>query len=401
MTQGYILPPNVPASRVVDFDIYNPPELEKGVHEAWLTLHRANDANLLWTFRNGGHWIVNKGTLVPEFYVNYESFSSNANVPRGRSNAIPASMDPPEVLPYRKVINSLLSPKVIKAMEDNIRARTIALTEQLARRDGCEFVADFALKLPLELFMEWAALPLADMHWLRRYAEEMMRPTTDEEPIAKQEALASYLDPFLNERRARPGDDLLSQLVCSLVDGRPMTHDEARRIASQFIVAGLDTVAAMLSFIFLHLGRDQRLQSRLRHSPEEIPGAVEEFLRRFPLVSRPREVTTMFEFDGVTLAVGDIIIIPTALHSLDDSIFPDAQKIDLDRTQQVSATFGFGPHRCPGSTLARTELRIVLEEWLKRFPEFEIADESQVEFRAGIVAAMARLPLRWAARPAN
>jgi cytochrome P450 len=396
MTHDVAIPDHVPHPVVVDFDIFNPPDLKKGVHEAWLALHRSNGSDVLWTPRNGGHWILNNGALVPQFYADFEHFSSrNEFLPRSTANSIPASLDPPEHTKFRRIINTILSPKIVGSMNAEIQSRTIELVEGLAPKNKCDFVGDFALKLPLELFMNWANLPTEDIPKLRYFVERTMRPSDGVTALEAMDALMSYLDPYLHARRAEPGRDLLSLAVTGELDARKITHDEARRMCGQFLIAGLDTVAAMLSFIFLYMARHSEIRARLREDEDLLSGAVEEFLRRFPIVSPVREVVTDFPCDGVTLRRGDLIVIPTLLHGLDPQIFPDPESVDPQRKPQTTSTFGQGPHRCPGSMLARTELRTVLREWLRRIPDFTVEDESAIVFRAGIVGSIAHLPLRW------
>ncbi len=390
------IPGHVPQSVVVDFDIFSPPDLKKGVHEAWLALHRSNRSSVLWTPRNGGHWIVNSGQLVPQFYGDFKHFSSrNEFLPRSTANSIPASLDPPEHTKFRRIINTILTPKYISSMDREIEARTINLVQGLVPKRRCDFVSDFALKLPLELFMNWAKLPLEDIPKLRYFAERTMRPSDGITALEAMDALMSYLDPWLHARRESPGNDLLSLAVTGEIDGRQITHDEARRMCGQFLIAGLDTVAAMLSFIFLYLARHPELRKLLAAEEEILSGAIEEFLRRFPIVSPVREVVEDYPCDGVTLRQGDLIVIPTMLHGLDSQIFPDAEAVDPRRKSQVTSTFGQGPHRCPGAMLARAEVRIVLREWLRRIPDFNVEREDDIEFRAGIVGSIARLPLHW------
>ena len=394
-----IFPSNVPLDRIVDFDVHRPAGIENGFHEAWLALHKSNPAPLLWTSCNGGHWIVNDSSLVASFYADFEHFSSDlTQIPRERgvgNNAIPASLDPPEQTPYRRLINAALSPRVVREMERDITEKAVGLVSALQGQNGCEFVGEFALRLPLELFMDYAALPHSDIPQLRHLAEQKMRPTGAITAGEAQEALASYLDPFLRERRGGSGDDLLSRIVNGEVSGRPVTHDEARRICGQFLVAGLDTVAAMLSFIFLYLARHPDLRRRLAEDDALLIPAVEEFLRRFPLMTRVRRVTKDYECSGVTLLKDDAIVLPTALHGLDERLFAEPEAVLLNRKPQVTSTFGHGPHQCPGATLARMELRIALREWLARIPDFRVSDESAIEFKPGFVASMGNLPLAW------
>jgi cytochrome P450 len=129
--------------------------------------------------------------------------------------------------------------------------------------------------------------------------------------------------------------------------------------------------------------------------PERIPAAVEELLRRFPVVNQGRVVVSDMVYKGVTMRAGDAMIMPTTLHGLDDRKFDDPMKVDFSRPTPIHSTFGNGVHRCPGSLLARTELKIFLEEWLKRIPDFRIKPGATAGVRAGVNATMHLLPLVW------
>jgi len=169
--------------------------------------------------------------------------------------------------------------------------------------------------------------------------------------------------------------------------------DEATRMCSQILVAGLDTVASMLSFSMLCLARMPVLRERLSKDFSLVSATVEEFLRRFPLVAIGREVISEYQIGNVTLRVGDIVIVPTMLHGLDERSFPDAMEINIERRREVNSTFGQGPHRCPGSFLARAELRIALEEWLAKIPKFSVSDPGAIRYKSGVVGTISYLPL--------
>jgi cytochrome P450 len=228
---------------------------------------------------------------------------------------------------------------------------------------------------------------------LRHLVEEKVRPSGDMSAGEVMSALAEYLEPYITQRMAQPKDDLISRFVSGKVFGRGLSHDEATRLCSQALVAGLDTVASVLSFTVLFLARTPNLRQRFQNDPGLIPAAVEEFLRRFPLVAQAREVVEDFVHNGTLLKKGDLIVLPTMLHGLDERCFSKPLEIDLARPRSVNSTFGQGPHRCPGSFLARAELRIFLEEWIPRIKSFSVSDEGAVEYRSGVVGTISRLPL--------
>ncbi|MGI4815674.1 MAG: cytochrome P450 [Janthinobacterium lividum] len=392
-------PAHVPRDVIVDFDVYHPPGLADDFHLAWKNLQGQGLPPLVWTTRNGGHWIPTRGEDVATLLSDHERLSSRVmSVPKERvigNSPIPGSMDPPAQIPFHMLVVAAFAPKAVRNLEESVLALTTSLIDGLIDQHGCEFVSEFAIQLPLRIFMGYAALPLADLPKLRALAEEKVRPT-GRIPVAEvMRQLAEYLEPYISARTAAPGDDLISQLVTGTITGRPMLHDEAIRLCSQVLVAGLDTVASILSFTMLYLARHADIRRRIAAQPERIPAVVEEFIRRFPLVAIGREVRSDFEFGGVTLRSGDLIVLPTMLYGLDDALFTEPMTVDVERKPSTNLTFGQGPHRCPGAPLARLEMRIVLREWLRRIPDFSVADGAVPGYKSGVVGTMSNLPLRW------
>ena len=143
------------------------------------------------------------------------------------------------------------------------------------------------------------------------------------------------------------------------------------------------------------MARNPSHRSQISQGKVTVSNAVEEILRRFPIVTVAREVTEDIEFHGVQLKAGDMIAAPTPLAGMDNSFTPNAVDVEFDRKQGNSLTFGRGAHTCPGKNLARVELRIALEEWLKRSPDFEVDKSSPISFSSGIVGVVNELKLRW------
>jgi cytochrome P450 len=166
---------------------------------------------------------------------------------------------------------------------------------------------------------------------------------------------------------------------------------------SVLMLAGLDTVASMLTFItrFLALNPDHR--HALRTRPAIMAQAIEEFLRRMAMVNLTREVAHDVRLGDVLLARGDLVVAPTALCNFPED-GNDWLAVNFDRPRIQHATFGAGAHYCMGSSLARAEIRIFLEEWLARIPEFAIAEGARLEVKVGAAAMMPGLPLVWIPR---
>lgn len=394
------VPSHVPSDAVVDFDIYAPPGVEKDFHAAWKALHAEGVPDLVWTTRNGGHWIVTRGEDISALYRDWENFSSRHMwVPKERAagnSPLPGNVDPPDQVEYKNLLNRPLSPKSVRGLEPQIRDLAASLVEGVKGNGKCEFVSEFGLILPLVIFLDYSGLPRSDLDYLRDLAEEKLRPSgkmTNAEVMGK---FSDYLDAVIEERTKNPGDDLISQVVNGKVYDRPLTRDEAIRLCSQLMLAGLDTVAAALAFTMLYLARNPDLRRAMVADPSLIRVGTEDMLRRHGVLTIAREVMADYELHGVTLKKGDLIALPTPLHGLDDRIFPDPMTVDPDRPRQEIMTFAAGPHRCPGAQLARFELRAVLEEWLARIPDFDVDPAGgDIRYVGGTIGTITHLPLTW------
>lgn len=402
---GATLPTNVPRERVVDVDLYNPPGIEDGYHEAWKRLQAPGTPELVWTARNGGHWIATSGALISEIYRTPELYSSEIIwIPKEageKYDLIPTRMDPPEHTPYRAVLNKGLGPREIRAVQDSVREAAIELVEGLAPKGSCEFSSEYAQIFPIKVFMRMADLPMDDVPLLKQFAAQMTRPagSTPAEMAASldkaNKGFFEYLAPVIDARRGGNGTDLLSVLINSEVGERPMSREEALKLTALVLLAGLDTVVNFLSFFMIFLARNPDHVKQLTDAPDRINRGVEELFRRFPLVAEARMVAKDHERDGVLLRKGDMVLVATALAGLDEKLNADPLAVDFKRTHPRHSTFGDGPHRCAGMHLARLEVTVTLDEWLKRIPRFRMKDGEKPVYHSGIVAAIDNVQLEW------
>ena len=391
-------PVGLTPDRVVDYDLYEPEGIEHGIHEAVLRLRDSTSHKLVWTPRHGGHWVVLSGPDVHRLYADHERLSNEVSIvppPPAPPRLGALNYNPPEHADFRILVNRGLSAKVIRDLEPDIRALTVDLIEGFRARGHCDFVPEFASILPLSIFLQMVDIPLAERAKLQALTHETTHPSEDFDPEEFLGRFWSYLLPLVRERRAAPRGDMISDIAGGTVFGRPLTDDEAVGACMHLMIAGLDTVAAFVGFMMKHLAEHGEQRRRLIEHPEEIGPAIMEFLRRFPMVTGIRKVAQDFEFDGVRLRAGDMIALPTILTNLDEAAYPDPLKVDFSRPAGNQTTFGNGIHRCPGAPLARLEVRILLEEWLKRIPEFEVDPTKPVKYAGGYVGTILSLPLRW------
>ncbi len=392
-------PSHVPADRIFDFDMYAPPGVEKDFFEAWSTLQEPGVPDIVWTPHNGGHWIPTRAEIIKEVMSDYSRFSSrNIILPKSNSDdhdLVPTTVDPPEHYFYRKTLDTSLAPAAIKRMDDRIREIVTDLIDQFEDRGECNFTKEFAEILPIRMFLSMMALPEEDTPQTKYWADQLLRPDGSMTFAQALNHLKQYITPYVDERSGKGGTDLLSRLVNTEIDGRAITRDEAIKLAVQVFIAGIDTVVNLLGFVFLFLARNPSQRAEIAVGKVPMSDAVEEIIRRFPVVCIAREVREDITFHGVELKAGEMIATPTPLAGTDDHFNPHAKQVDFTRKPRNSLTFGSGSHICPGRSLARAELRITLEEWLKRIPDFSVPPDANVTSTGGVVGVVDNLTLVW------
>jgi cytochrome P450 len=391
-------PPHVPDELVVDLDIYHPPHAGTDLRVVWKRLQEGPE--LVWTPHNGGHWIATRGEDIEYIQKNHDPFSMQRILlpddPK-RPTLLPIEMDPPDHAKYRAVLNRFFTPQAVQPLQEAARALTIELIDGFKGRGRCEFVADFSMKLPITIFMRMVDQPMDDLDQLLEWTRMSIRPKDAEERTRANFEMIDYLTAAIEARRAKPGADLLSGVVFSQIDGETIPMEALLGILSTVMFGGLDTVASSLGFGVNFLARNPDKRHELIARPELIANAGDELLRMFAPSSTARLITRDLTYKGVALRSGDMIYVRNLLHGMDEGVFPNALEADWERPAvRVSyAAFGNGPHRCPGVNLARSEMQIFLEEWLRRIPDFapDPLDPPSMEY--GMVDTFLRLPLVW------
>lgn len=398
-------PDHVPAALVRDFDIFQLPGPEADPHLTLLAIQR-DAPEIFWTPRNGGHWVAIRAEAIEDILLDPRRFSSECILvpkkPPEAQRELPIECDPPRHTVIRRPLTTGLLPSVIDMQEGAIRALAIELIDGLVDRGGCEFVSEFAQIFPICIFLDLVQLPRQDRHLLVPIAKKVIGGRT---PAIRQEgieALVAYILPVIRSRREQPGDDLLSPLVNLVEKDGKISESDALAYANTVLFAGLDTVAAMLSlvtrFLALHPARRHELAARLDDGAF-MRKAIQELLRRHGIVAIGRVLSADMSYRGVNLRQGESVILLTAMVGLDESKNPHATQVDFERPgSQSHAAFGRGIHSCPGHVLARRELKIFLEEWLKRIPDFALAPAGSAPvFSTGFVTSLAELRLVWPA----
>ena len=353
----------------------------------------------------GGYWVLTEAADIRRAFQCPELLSSRITgippTPRPRA-LLPLELDPPEHGIYRHPLASVFSPQAVARMEPQVRRTCAALVDSVADRGACEFLADFAVPFPTTIFVELLGLPAAEAARFAAWNHDLLHALDRPEVRASAKAqIAGYLDELVDRRlrevAAGKGrdDDLFAVLAGAEVGGRPLTKDEIFDYAFLLFIAGLDTVTAALGFSFAYLARRPEHRKALVADPALVPAAVEELLRAFSVVNPARTATRDMEFAGVCLKEGDRVLLSTVLANRDPAEFDDPTEVRFDRPVNRHVAFGAGPHRCLGSHLARLELKVALEEFHRRIPDYRIADGAVIRAHGGGAMGVDHLPLTW------
>jgi cytochrome P450 PksS len=294
----------------------------------------------------------------------------------------------------RTLVRDTFAPKHIAQLEPRVHELVGALLDHMASADRVDLVADFALPLPLTVISEILGVPEHDRLRFRRWFSSLIGLETSNRPnlsalmkLPKILAMMRFLRRLVAERRAHPGDDLISQLAHTEEGGDRLTEDELVAMLGILLIAGYETTVNLIATgVLLLLGHPDQL-ARLREEPALIGSAVEELLR----LATPVDVATEryaredVELAGVTIPRGALVLVAIVSANADETRFPKPERLDVTRGENRHLTFGLGPHYCLGAPLARMEGRIAIEELIRRFPKLQLAvPVEQLRWRPGV-----------------
>jgi cytochrome P450 len=292
---------------------------------------------------------------------------------------------------YRCLLDPEFSPTKMADLEPEARALVNRIIDEFVANGKCEFHEDFATPLPSTIFLALVGLPQEDLPQFLKWRDDTIRPDAKNEVDAQRireaagAAITGYFEAALEEKRRNPDDRLLSRIVVAEVDGRPLTQAELLGMCHLLLLGGLDTVTATLDCMIAYLAQHPERRRAVVADPELMNAAIEELLRhQTPVMMVPRIVAQDCEMGGVSLYAGDGATLLLGAANVDVEEFDDPGDVRLDRESNRHLAFGGGPHRCLGSHLARMELRVAMEEFHKRIPEYELAEGAEIHFSPGI-----------------
>ncbi|WP_239806628.1 cytochrome P450 [Croceicoccus hydrothermalis] len=343
-------------------------------------------------------WVVRRMDHLREIYFDTDTFSSKDFSPFAKLIGeswinTPVEIDPPEHAKYRKMANPLFTPKAVSALDEKIRHYAVNYVEAFRAKGECEFMSQFAFEFPIKVFLELMDFPLEHTKQFLEWEYDLLHVADMGKIAAATRNVVDFLREQIEDRRKAPRDDIISYALDVDVDGAKLNDDELVGFSFNLFIGGLDTVSTNMGLQFTHLARNHEDQDFLRKNPEEIPHAIDELMRAYAAVTTFRTCTKETEFHGVTMMPGDKVMMSTTLAGRDPAEFDNPGKVDFSRRPRHVA-FGFGPHTCIGMHLAKREMRIALEEFLGRIPQFSIKPGHDVEYHLGMIQPVT-LPLVW------
>lgn len=322
---------------------------------------------------------------------------------------IPQQVDPPAQTRFRKILDPQFSRKKMALIEPAIREQANSLIDGFESAGECEFNQSFAVPLPCGAFLSLMGLPQSDLPLFLRLKDGIIRPQTQiDEPTMESmtehrkgtgREIYAYFEDVIASRRKNgsTSEDLVSHLLTAEIDGHKLTDEEILDVSFLLILAGLDTVTATIGCNIAYLASNPDQRHRLVADPAKIAPAIEELMRwETPVTGVPRVLKQDVTIAGTTLEKGQLVTLLLGASNLDESEFPDPERVDFERPSNRHIAFGAGAHRCLGSHLARMELQVAMEVWHQRIPDYAIRAGETPTYSPGI-REVTHLPLVWPA----
>ena len=400
---------DVPENLRCDIDIVAAPGLAGDPQACMLAWLAQEQRPLAYTPHNGGHWVVFTHSLAHTVLCDAKNFGSfPIGVPANyeqRPRLIPLESGPDEHRRYRRLLLPVFQPDVVKKMESGVRAQACAVLDAVMNNEKIDFLGDIAKPIPTRVFAEQMGLEATMLPQFYEWETGFYRAPSLEERLAGGQQIALHLQQVVEQHQKRPGSgDIVDLLLAAEVEGERLTAEEVQGIAYLLFLAGIDTVASMLSFTILQLARNPDQYAQLHQNPEKVTASVDEFLRLNAFISLNRICEQNTKVEGVLIKAGDNVVIPSAITSRDPTVFGAPDTFDTDRSrgeQNRHHAFGAGAHKCIGLHLAKLEVRVVLEEFCQRVSSVSLSEDRKIIGHGGTTMGLDALPvdLQWTTTP--
>jgi len=357
------------------------------------------------TERFGGGWLPTRYEDVAAIAYDTDHFSSRSIImsnfrppldeaPVGGSP--PISSDPPFHHDARKLLLPAFTKAAVERQEPATRAFCHSLIDAFGDRAVIDAASEYAQHIPIRVIADMLGFPPEDGPRFREFVENTLEGVNQEpdERIERVQELFDYLLAQIRDHVDHPRDDLTTFLINVELYGSKLEAEHVAGTMALLLIAGIDTTWSAIGASLWHLAKTPRDRERLVAEPTLLPTALEEFLRAFAPVTMARLVKEDMNWHGADMKADDWILLSFPAANRDPAQFDRADEVVIDRQVNRHAAFGLGIHRCVGSHLARMELRVALEVWLERIPEFSLEDPAAVTWSAGQIRGPRALPLR-------
>lgn len=385
-----------------DFDPFDP-EYAADPYAIWKDL-REGGCPVAHTDRFHGVYLPTKHEDISAIAHDTENFSSRSVLisevaveDLGSVSTPPITSDPPEHQAHRRALLPAFSPREIEKWTEITRDICRGLLDEFAESGSCDGSEDYAKHIPVKVIARMIGIPESDGDMFRRWVHELVEVGPTDLDVARRSTreVFDYFQVIIDDHRENPRDDIVTYLLDADMDGEPLDHFQIKGGLFLILVAGIDTTWSTIGSAFWHLGQHPEDRQRLANDPAAVDAAVEEFLRFYSPVAMARVVTNEVEMSGTTLCPGQRVLLPFAAANRDPDFMEDAEEFQIDREVNRHSAFGLGIHRCLGSNLARMEIRVALEEWFARIPEFELVDAETVTWSVGQIRGPRTIPIKW------
>lgn len=396
-------PDHVPADRMMEFDFFEVPEGVSDPTDIWHNLVKNGAPPIFYTPKNGGHWVFLKYADIAEAYRNHEIFSTyQTPIPPIEPFPVmmPQGVDPPDNVVFRQLLAPMFTPLAVRRMTEGLQARAQTLIGRFADQGHCDFIRDYAEQFPTGTFLDLFGLPEERLPEFLELANIFFRSTDADVRARNLTDIYAVLDALFREKQANPGQDIASTIVMARdSEGKQHAWNDILNCGFLLFVAGLDTVTNTMAYVWKYLATTPQARDYfIAHMDDTAASmvALEELMRINAVSNLFRRVTRDCEFKGVQFRRNDRVVLPNTVANRDPTVFEDALNINLERKVNNHVTFGVGPHRCMGSHLAKREILVSIQEWLKVIPAFALSEEDGgITPFGGAVMGFGSLKLKW------
>jgi len=381
-----------------DFD-HTDPSWTDDPYPIWNELRAAGP--VVHTDRFLGCYMPTTFAAVKEISYDTDHFSSRRVIVRNvRSETLqsapPITSDPPEHKPAKRLLLPPFTPDAVAKLEPRLREICDELIDGFIADKSCDAAAAYSKHIPVKTICVMLGIPESDSDRFIQWIHEILELGINDDAVMMKaiQEMSVYFLGHIEKRKQHPTDDLISTLMNARdAAGQPLSDIHVLGSLRLLLIAGIDTTWSAIGAALWHLATHPADRARLVAEPELMPTAVEEFLRAYAPVTMAREVMKETTIAGCPVKSNNMVLLSFPAANRDPSVFPDADQVKIDRKENPHVAFGLGIHRCVGSNLARMEMTVAIEQWLKRIPDFRLDPSKRVRWSEGTVRGPRQLPL--------